>query len=537
MRKNWSLLILGVLIVGFSSCSKDGSLKSGAAELVPESSTAVVAFDLGTMMEKADMDAIKKMDFYKDAIAQAAQESGEVAAKVLENPESSGIDLSKKAYFFANIQDEEDGLLGFVFNVNDAQKLEDLILEGEGEVEEIKGVSYLTGNDDFTIAWKGDKGFMGVVLKKNRTNLQESVIDIFNNNASISGNSKAVKALSQKGDINYYFTTDVLTKIFKEQLAMSEVFLGTEYFKDIHFWGSTEFLKGEIESTSSAKLSKELNADLKMIFADGSDTDFSRYIPKENLMMSMTGKLNAKGINQLLKDKNLNGLLNVRLNSVGLSADDVAKAIDGDMVLAVNNNGEEEEPSVLFAIKIGDRKLLNNILSKGETLGMLSKKDDNTYQFGGYGNPDGQIIIKDKLMFFSNDMTLLSKLEKGKLDKSECIDKKTYAAIEGVLGFYVDYESVFAMTEQFGRGNEFAYSSMKEAYAKFDWGESTSTVTMKDDSKNALALIFEGANEQYKSMKEEEEEWERAWKEMEKEELELQGLEYEEEEEEEVVEM
>lgn len=527
MKNNWLLLVLGVVIVGFSACNNSvANLSGSAAELIPESATAVVSFDLKSLMEKANMDKVKQMDFYKDAVADAAREGGEVAAKVLENPENSGINLSEKAYFFADLQGKEEGILGLVFKVSDAQKMEDLILEGEGEIEEIKGISYLTGADQFTIAWKGDRGFMGTLLNRNQGDLKTAVLAIFDNKSNISSNSEATKALGESGDINYYFTTDALTKVFNSELAMAEVFVGANYLNDNHLWGSTSFENGEIKSLSYANLSKDLNSDLKLIFADGSETDFSRYIPKENLIMSMTGKLNVPGINQLLKDKNLNGLLNVQLNSVGLSADDIAKAIDGDMVLAVNKLDDNKEPSVLFAIKIGDRKKLNEILGKGEALGVLEKQGDDIYNFGGFGSPEGQVIIKDKLLIFSNNMDLLETLKDGKLAKSESIDKDTYTEINGVLGAYVNYETIMEYNYDQG-GQQFGYGNMKEAITTFNWGKSTSIVTMKDDSKNALELIIESINQQYLDAKKQEAEWEKRWEEMETEELESQGLEYE----------
>lgn len=519
MMKNYLLLILGVIVIVFAACSGSDNLQNSAAELVPESATAVVSFDLESLLKKANMEEVKQMEFYKDAVADAAREGGEVAAKVLENPENSGIDLSEKMYFFADIKDKKEGLVGFVFQIADAKKLENLVLEGEGEIEKIKGLNYFKGADGFTVAWKEQVGFMGTAL--NEKALQTAVLNVFNKKSSIGNNSKAAEALSKSGDITYYFSTEILTKIFENELTMSELFVGPNYFKDNHLWGSTSFEKGKIESTSSASLSKELNADLKMIFADGSETDFSRFIPKEKLMMSMTGKLNMRGINQLLKDKSLNGLLNRNLNKFGLSADDIAEAIDGDMVLAVNKLDDKREPSVLFGIKIGDREKLVEILGKGETLGILVKKDENTYRFGGYGNPEGQIIIKDDLMFFSNNLPLLAKLEKGKLEKSESIDNATYAAINGVLGVYVNYEPIFEMMESIG-DLQFGSNNMKEAIAKFDWGTSTSTIKMQDDSKNALQLIIESTNQQYSDMKKREAEWEKRWEEMEKEELELE---------------
>ena len=198
------------------------------------------------------------------------------------------------------------------------------------------------------------------------------------------------------------------------------------------------------------------------------------------------------------------------------------------MVLAVNKLDDNKEPSVLFAIKIGDRKKLNEILGKGEALGVLEKQGDDIYNFGGFGSPEGQVIIKDKLLIFSNNMDLLETLKDGKLAKSESIDKDTYTEINGVLGAYVNYETIMELIDNYDQGGQqFGYGNMKEAITTFNWGKSTSIVTMKDDSKNALELIIESINQQYLDAKKQEAEWEKRWEEMETEELESQGLEYE----------
>lgn len=516
MKNLWLVVFCAVATFGLFSCGSgslgSGNLSESAAIAVPENSTMVVGINLKSLMEKADMDAVKEMDFYKDMVAEAARQQGETMAKILENPEKSGIDLNESAYFFMDMDKKSQSrLIGFTFKIADKDDFETLVKESDMDAQKGKGYEYAVNNGN-VVAWDKTIGFVGSI--SNRNDGSDEVIEklgkIFSGKSSITDNSDAAKALGGNHDINYYFSSASIVDMFEDELAEAEVFISKKDLKNNTFSGYTDFKKGEIVSIGNSELSKGLKSDLKMLFGEGSETDFSKYLPGENVVMLMTGKLNFAGINQLLKDKGVNGLANMQLNSVGLTTDDIANAIDGDMAIVANAEANTDEPSGVITLKIGDRKALDEILNKGEALGMFSKVDKNTYSIGGFGVPSAKIIIDGKVMIISNDMEYLAKIEDGGLKKSERIDKSTYKSANGVFGMYMDYAN---MAEGFGSmaPMDMNTGGMETMQYSIGWGESSSKITMKDKSKNALQVLIEGMNETYLESEKEREAWEAEW--------------------------
>jgi hypothetical protein len=261
MKNLWLVIILAAIVSGFSACD-DGISSANlggesAANNVPEDASAVVAINLKSLMGKADMDVMKKMAFYEDMVAESARQQGETMAKVLENPEKSGIDLNQNAYFFMDIDGkDENGLIGFVFTISDKGQFEDLVNESDMEANESNGFQYASNNQS-VVAWNGSIGFIGVISNSydKRVDVEIQLDKVFNNRSSITNNSDARKALGGNHDMNYYFSTSKLVDMFSEELAMGEFFINKEDLKNNSFTGYTDFNEGEIESIGYSELS------------------------------------------------------------------------------------------------------------------------------------------------------------------------------------------------------------------------------------------------------------------------------------------
>jgi hypothetical protein len=237
-------------------------------------------------------------------------------------------------------------------------------------------------------------------------------------------------------------------------------------------------------------LTKGLESDLKLIL-DNSKTDFSSYIPKENLAGLMVGKLNFKGINQLLKDKNASGLANERLAMAGITVEDITAAIDGDVAIAMNPAARNGKTNALVLMKIGQKPALDKLLNKGIAMGLLQKSNNNLYAVKGDFLEVNQILVQGDMLFLSNDAILLNKLSKGQLAKSDRIEAAKYAEVNGVLGFLVDFSLLSSeMTNN-------PSAAMEKMTMNLDWDESKATVIMKDKSKNALKALVETWSETY----------------------------------------
>jgi hypothetical protein len=497
MRNLWLVLVLAIIVSGFSAC-KSGNSES-AMNNVPENAAAVISINLKNLMDKADLDAVKKMDFYQDMLAAAAAQQGEAMAKVLENPEKSGIDLTQNAYFFTDMNVTDGSVLsGFVFKIANEKQFETLAKNSGLTLEKGDGFQFGTSNES-VIAWDGSTGFIGNVSSdyEEGENVAATQLDkIFNAKKSIANNPKVVEVLDENHDVNYYFSTASMVDMFNEDLAMSDFFISKEDLKNNSFTGYTDFNKGAIESVGYSNLSKGLKSDLKMIFAEGSETDFSSYISNENLVALVTGKLNFRGINQLLKDKNVSGLLDMQLNGLGLKTDDIVAAIDGDMAIAMNTKPDSDEPTILMTMKINDKAKLEMLFGKATKIGLMTKLSAGIYAINNNSLeiPEGKILVQKDVLIFSNDMATLNKLEKGKLSKSESVSSSIYKNASGVLGIFIDAEGFANDAGEMMAIQSNNFSTME---ISINWDKSMSKMTMKNQSQNALKSLIESANDSY----------------------------------------
>ena len=94
------ILLLGVLALGFTSCSK----KSENLKVIPKDAIAVVSFDLQSLYKKADVEELQKLKSFqkiKEALNNDNNKMGKIFSEILNDPKASGIDFKKNAYLFA----------------------------------------------------------------------------------------------------------------------------------------------------------------------------------------------------------------------------------------------------------------------------------------------------------------------------------------------------------------------------------------------------------------------------------------------------
>ena len=99
--KQISFLFVLATALLLSACS-NSKLADDSLKNVPADVTSVTAFNLNQMMQKADFDYVKGLDFFEAGIAEIQTEKPALAA-ILANPFSSGVDLGKNAYLIMEL--------------------------------------------------------------------------------------------------------------------------------------------------------------------------------------------------------------------------------------------------------------------------------------------------------------------------------------------------------------------------------------------------------------------------------------------------
>lgn len=112
------LLLLAVLALGLSSCSKDQTYQHA----LPADAFSVCSFDLKSMAKKAGVTNSKDGELQK-RLTEMLSDSEEAEAyykELIQNPSKSGVDLKSPVFLFSN----EKVSLGYLLRVDDKRKLE-----------------------------------------------------------------------------------------------------------------------------------------------------------------------------------------------------------------------------------------------------------------------------------------------------------------------------------------------------------------------------------------------------------------------------
>ena len=112
------LLLLAVLALGLSSCSKDQAYQYA----LPADAFSVCSFDLKSMAKKAGVANSKDGELQK-RLTEMLSDSEEAEAyykELIQNPSKSGVDLKSPVFLFSN----EKVSLGYLLRVDDKSKLE-----------------------------------------------------------------------------------------------------------------------------------------------------------------------------------------------------------------------------------------------------------------------------------------------------------------------------------------------------------------------------------------------------------------------------
>ncbi|MFM2268335.1 MAG: hypothetical protein RL757_1776 [Bacteroidota bacterium] len=381
-----------------ASCKKTTSLND-AAVFIPRESQQVTAFNLQNMMQKADFEAIKQMEFYKAMTAESEKENP-ILAEILKNPAQSGIDFSKNMYMVT-----EKGMPMLYISISNMSAFEKMVKEVPISKNGVKVVR----NADGFVAWKSDLAILGISAKTDAE--EDAALDasfdaekLFNVKAdqSMASNPKFAELMSSKHDMVSYMSLENLGELMGTRLP-----IGKSELKSSYVSGFGDFENGQMVGKSEFNIAPSLTKDFGIMFKNNVKTDFSKYLTDPNLAFACTFALDTKGIKQILQE---NSGLEAMLDSKerGFSIDDILKAIDGDMMLSVNNHGGKMSPTL--GIKVNDKATAQKFLNTGVQMGALKAEANGAYSLAVKDavnsksiDANGQFMFKDDVLFFSDN--------------------------------------------------------------------------------------------------------------------------------------
>ena len=497
--KNYSALLLGILFI-FSSCDNGSILKNDVLTSIPKDVSMVTAVDLPSLLKKADFDNVKTMEFYQEVIKQA-NEYNSVLGDVVADPAKSGIDLSKSFYIANEVSPDnpEEIFVGVVFSLKDAKAFSD-VLNSQTEQNITKGDNFnLLVDRNQSVAWNDKIAVFGSTNSYN--DVTPIISKYFNTDesSSIAGDKDLQKCLSNNHDINSWMSSNAMADNENIKMFLPVINIDPEALKDNFIHSYLDFNNGEIVGHTTTFINKGLTKDLKLLFKDEVDTDFSNYVSAKGLNTVITAAIDLKGIKQVIAERPQGmAFLNFALKEFGFSIDDIANTFGGDILISSNNNGGN--PTGLFATDIKDRANLQKFIDLGIEYEMLEKIGDdhyaiknynfNTYSPTTYSNKEAQIIIKDDIIFASFDADVINSIKDGSIENK--VDKKLMKKVSGnILGVFMDFE---ALTEMVKDDVDIKVSALEVAANRKN---SDVKLSFKDTNSNSLKQLFEMMNELY----------------------------------------
>ncbi|MEM6725290.1 MAG: DUF4836 family protein, partial [Bacteroidota bacterium] len=518
------LCFLGLSLV-FTSCKEKKG--SGVSSYIPEEGTFMVfSIDFQNIMEKADYENVKTLDFFKDAIEEVKEES-ELLVEIMNDPRKSGIDLAQDAYIFVEFEEitEEDpkGAMGFVAALADKNQFEKVLKESPEPIPFVKGNGYTRladdENEEFGMAWNDEVLFIGARFSDDMDRPAGPLLDEFfaKKQSSIAKNS-AWKALSAEDhDIAQFVNFDPIFEAMEDELSTQLALFGIEEkdLKDNYITAFTDFKNGEVYSETGYFLQPALTKDINMFFKDEVKTDFAKYVPNNGQMAYMTFGLDIRGVEQVLKEKGMLGLANMQMAQLGLTSEDLSKGFGGDIMLSVHLEGEDSGFG-LFGMDIKDREIFNKFLELGEQFGALSKESDDQYIINNTSNAlgelirfdptaegDARLVIKDNILFVTDRKDVYTTILEGGFDGDAAMDKSIHNEIsDNLWGLKMVFEPIEAMIKEELPG--FNLESVKATTTK---KKSETALYMKNKEENILKSLVKLINDAYLQEKEREKDY------------------------------
>ncbi|MBI5915629.1 MAG: DUF4836 family protein [Bacteroidetes bacterium] len=491
------------VILLIAACKKEAKMPGDALAYVPANSTAVTAIDLKKLMQKADFESIKKMEFFQNMVKETQDENPQLT-KVLLDPAASGIDLESKIYTSTSFGEEnpEEVTTYFFIPLKDASAFEAMWKSNKDELSEKEGIKILDGGGNAIMGWNKS---LAVFAFSNETSdaLEQRLVNAFKvdeKNATAT-NANLQKALSGDHDITSWMSTNPLAKNAGAGFALSMVNVKSEALKDNFIHSYADFEKGRMVGHSDFFINKELGENfIGKFFKKETSTDFSKVLPNEKPTFATVLALDLRGIDQFLSERPQNkDYADFVLNNLGVKRQDMLEAFGGDLLVAGFGSNNLQNTKIMAATNLKNEARAREILQAAVKDKKLKEIEPGYYAITSVGNEDfsitvnrgmGKILIKNGLLVFSTDNDLMAKVKSGDTGTSAGSAFQNFD--NQALAGWVDFGAV----QNFMGGLEGTH--FKDMNFKVNGKDADFILETADPNTNSLKSFFEMMNAAYK---------------------------------------
>ncbi len=397
------------------------------AKYIPKDASAVLVIDPKNLHDKLEksginMDTLINRLFQRNAVDTADRKH------FYEIKDDAGINWESKIFFFGlqSTDQTNASVINLMAGLSDATKFETFLKKQSffvnKAVQKEKGYSYILINNESMISWNESiaigssyqnkiKPIYDTVAMKfivpekanNEKEMKAEVYKYFNQKESESLSSvDAFGKLFQSKSDGYAFssTNRYLSILGSMPLQLPKL---EELVKDNYIASTLSFEDGKIVATATTYTNPFLSSILKRYAGPTVNLSLIENYPSENINMIMMASFNPEIFGGVLKQLEVEGLVNNFIEKTGFTSQELYKTLKGDIAvvvsdlqmpskdLKVKNDSTltfERKPlgKMIFNAPIGDPVAFAKIMNKAVELGYFSK--------------NGSIYSAGKLMSF-----------------------------------------------------------------------------------------------------------------------------------------
>jgi hypothetical protein len=416
------------------------------AKYIPKDVSAVLVVDPKNLHDKLEksginMDTLINRLFQRNAVDTADR------AKFYEIKDAAGINWNENIFFFAMQNAEpkqsESNVLNLIAGISDASKFEAFLKKQpyflNKAVQKEKNYSYIIMNSESMIAWN-ESNVIGSTYQSKVKPVYDTIAMKF------IVPEKANLEKEMKAEVNKYFTqkeseslasVDAFGKMFQTKsdgYAFSSTnrylsILGSmplqlpkleELVKDNYIASTLSFEDGKIVATATTYTNPFVSSILKKYAGPTVNLSLIENYPSENINMIMMASFNPEIFGGILKQLEVEGLVNNFMEKTGFSSQDLYKTLKGDIAvvvsdlqmpskdLKVKNDSTltvERKPlgKMIFNAPVGNPIAFAKIMDKAVELGYFTK-NGTVYSAGNLMRFMGMYLhADDKNLIIASD--------------------------------------------------------------------------------------------------------------------------------------
>ena len=512
-------ILFSLALVFLASCTKSGKLDD-TANAIPKDAVSVTAINIASLMQKADFEAVKQMEFYKNMVDSASAENAAIA-EIMRDPSKSGVDLTKNIYIVQDYNFMSDSQAGasaaILMSLKDAAAFEKMLTSGKTphKLETKDGIKYLTfegesnhnsemgstyENHSAVIAWNDKMAVLGGHTAPQSGMTQDALKGgdfsaFFKNKAeeSIAKNDNFSKMFGIAHDIYSYTNFDKIADNPQLKAGAGMMNIDPKALKGNYATGYGDFEKGQIVGKSDYQINKELRQQWGLMFKDNVKTDFSKYLKGDNIGFVATMALDMKGLKEIINANPSFRMMLESSKSEKFSTDDVFKAFDGDLVIAASPTDGVKKWNGMIGFKLNDKATMEKLINFLVSQDALVSEGNGVYRMGGMADmmsksyvEQGKVAFVDDVIF-AGDAATIANLKSGGNVSSDVKDVLN----KNIFGMYANLSKIFANTE------EMKDPEMTEIKMMMNGTRGEGIMKMKDANENSLKSLMKAVNRWY----------------------------------------